>query len=199
MRMENSLPNGSISMLGTGYSRLWTTTNGDASNIGTPDALNYSQVALPVVLSSFSASVNGASIKLYWTTEWEVNNYRFDVERKSFIGSWEKISFVNENGNSNSTKQYSFIDNNINTGSYSYRLRQIDKDGISVYSKINEISFLKSVEYTLTQNYLNPFNPSTSISFTLPESGIVKIIVYNLPGQEIKTLVNVYKDAVVHF
>ena len=131
---ENSLPNGSISMIGTGYSRLWTTTNGDAPNIGTPGALNYSQGALPVELSSFSASVIGASIILNWTTETEVNNYGFDVERKSFMGSWEIISFVNGNGNSNSTKQYSFIDKNVYTGAYSYRLRQIDNDGnISIF------------------------------------------------------------------
>jgi hypothetical protein len=196
---ENSSPNGSISMIGTGYSRLWTTTNGDAPNIGTPGALNYSQGALPVELSSFSASVIGASIQLNWTTETEVNNYGFDVERKSSTGSWEKISFVNGNGNSNSTKQYSFIDNEVNSGTYSYRLKQIDNDGKYSYSKIIEISLLKSIEYTLAQNYPNPFNPTTLISFTLPEAGTVKLTVYNLLGQEIKTLVSGYKDSGVHF
>ena len=196
---ETSSPNGSISMIGTGYSRLWTTTNGDAPNISTPGTLNYSQGALPVELSSFSASVNGASIKLTWTTETETNNFGFDVERKTIMGSWEKISFVNGNGNSNSTKQYSFTDKNLNSGNYSYRLKQIDNDGQYTYSKIIEISFLKSIEYILTQNYPNPFNPSTSISFTLPESGNVKLTVYNLLGQEIKTLVNGYKNSGVHF
>ncbi|MBX7150853.1 T9SS type A sorting domain-containing protein [bacterium] len=43
-------------------------------------------------------------------------------------------------------------------------------------------------EFTLKQNYPNPFNPSTTIAFDLPQDGTLKLVVYNLLGQRVKTL-----------
>ena len=54
-------------------------------------------------------------------------------------------------------------------------------------------------EYGLDQNYPNPFNPSTKIEFSIPEPAKVKIIVYNMLGQEIKTLLDEPKDLGFHF
>jgi uncharacterized membrane protein len=44
--------------------------------------------------------------------------------------------------------------------------------------------------FTLEQNYPNPFNPSTSIKFSLPKASVVKLVIYDLLGKEIRTLVN---------
>ncbi|MGB5892684.1 MAG: T9SS type A sorting domain-containing protein, partial [Ignavibacteriaceae bacterium] len=44
----------------------------------------------------------------------------------------------------------------------------------------------------------NPFNPSTTISFNLPESGKVTLKIYNIIGKEIKTLVEGYREAGIH-
>jgi hypothetical protein len=162
-----------------------------------------SDINLPVELSSFSASIIGSSVKLNWKTATEINNYGFDVERMSRVNgqtseNWKTIGFVNGSGNSNSPKSYSFTDQSISAGKYSYRLKQIDNDGQFEYSKTIEVDFGAPKKFELTQNYPNPFNPSTTIRFNLPEAGNVKLIIYNILGQEIQTLVNEFKEAGVH-
>ncbi len=58
---------------------------------------------------------------------------------------------------------------------------------------VNEDIQLK--EYSLSQNYPNPFNPSTKISFKISEAGLVKLAIYNLLGNEVKTIIDEYKSA----
>jgi glycosidase len=49
-------------------------------------------------------------------------------------------------------------------------------------------------EYTLSQNYPNPFNPATVIDYSISQPSEVKIVVYDILGREIKTLVNEFKQ-----
>ncbi|MBL8007275.1 MAG: T9SS type A sorting domain-containing protein [Ignavibacteria bacterium] len=51
------------------------------------------------------------------------------------------------------------------------------------------------VVYNLSQNFPNPFNPSTSIDFALPKSGIVKLMIYDITGKEVAVLLNEFKSA----
>jgi len=158
---------------------------------------------LPVELSYFSAKVSENGINLKWRTETEVNNYGFEVERSQMSNvngqtEWRKLGFVTGNGNSNSPKDYSFVDEKVLAGKYQYRLKQIDTDGQFEYSKTIEVNFGSPNKIELSQNYPNPFNPTTTISFSLPQSGNVTLKVYNTIGQQVAELVNGYKEAGVH-
>ncbi|MGB2867922.1 MAG: T9SS type A sorting domain-containing protein, partial [Bacteroidota bacterium] len=52
--------------------------------------------------------------------------------------------------------------------------------------------------FTLSQNYPNPFNPSTRIEYTITQDGPVALRVFNVVGQEVRTLVNDYQSAGHH-
>lgn len=53
-------------------------------------------------------------------------------------------------------------------------------------------------DYTLAQNFPNPFNPTTNIRFALPKSGNVKLTVYDAVGREVQTIVNNHLSAGTH-
>jgi len=154
---------------------------------------------IPVELISLTASVNGNSVTLNWSTATELNNSGFDVERTPltppFIkggkqGGWEKIGFVEGHGTTTETHTYSFFDTDLIGGQYLYRLKQIDFNGQYEYSDIVEVELLP-VKYALFQNYPNPFNPETVIRFNISSSTseFVSLIVYDLLGNEVKRLI----------
>jgi flagellar hook assembly protein FlgD len=54
------------------------------------------------------------------------------------------------------------------------------------------------VKFVLNDNYPNPFNPQTNISFTVPSSGNINLTVYNITGQRVATLVDGYQHSGEH-
>ena len=169
------------------------TVNGTYSGGGT-----FCNSALPVELVSFTAISVKDKVELTWKTATELNNYGFEIERASASPgmNWDKIGFVQGNGNSNSPKEYSFIDHSVLSGSYSYRLKQLDNDGTFKYSEPVEVTINQIPnDYSLNQNYPNPFNPSTTIAYDIPKTSLVRISVYDILGKEIKLLVNTEKNS----
>lgn len=154
---------------------------------------------LPVELVSFDTNISGNTVNLNWATATEVDNYGFEIERKSFNQTnWEKIGFVNGSGNSNTEHKYSFIDENpIGGFKLQYRLKQIDNDGSFDYSNVVEIELVPETIF-ISQNYPNPFNPSTSIQFTLPSDANVKLKVSNILGESASVLVDDFITAGNH-
>ncbi|MBK7629540.1 MAG: T9SS type A sorting domain-containing protein [Ignavibacteriales bacterium] len=150
---------------------------------------------IPVELISFTLTNNNGLVKLNWNTATELNNRGFEIERSIDNSTYTKIGFVSGFGTTTEEKYYSFVDENATNGIYYYRLKQIDFDGSVNYSKVISSDVSAPAEFELKQNYPNPFNPSTRINYSIIESGLVKLSVYNLLGEVVGILVNQNQEA----
>ncbi len=157
-----------------------------STNIGSYNGL------LPVELASFVSNIYRNKVTLDWSTASETNNSGFNIERKKSNGTaWSKIGFVEGHGNSNVIKNYSYSDNLLQTGSYNYRLKQIDLNGSFEYFELhNLVEIGVPQKFELSQNYPNPFNPTTKIKFSLPYDSRISLNVYDISGRLISSIVN---------
>lgn len=155
--------------------------------------------ALPVELTSFTATTKFNQVSLNWQTANEVNNYGFEIERMSSQNTnWDEIGFVKGHGNSSSPKVYSFKDTPDGGGKFKYRLKQIDTDGKYQYS--NEVEAVLEIPtgFSVKQNFPNPFNPTTKIEFSISSDNNVEVNVFNVLGLKVATLMNEYVQAGTH-
>lgn len=150
------------------------------------------QSSLPVALSNFEAKLVNKNIVLSWTTNNEINNSGWEIEKinnnsnNPFV--WQKIGFVNGSINSNVLNNYTFIDSDILLGNtYQYRLKQIDKSGNFKYSVILIIKNSKPL-ITEVCVYPNPLQSNAVINFKVPVAGIVTANLYNDKGQLITNI-----------
>jgi len=173
------------------------------NHIWIPDTYNhrvlrYDVAPLPVELTSFTAITQNQKIILNWTTETELNNNGFEIQRRAANSEFVAIGFVKGAGTTTAQNEYTFTDRNLSNGIYFYRLKQIDFGGSYEYSSEVEVDFEGLVNYSLIQNYPNPFNPSTKIGYTLKERTSVKVTIMNILGEEVAVLTNEIQEQGFH-
>ncbi len=145
--------------------------------------------AVPVELTSFTYNLQGNDVVLNWTTATELNNQGFEIERSSSSQDWTKIGYVPGFGTTTEPRSYSYMDNDVSDGIYYYRLKQIDFSGAFEYSgEIEVLVDFTPQSFELSQNFPNPFNPTTTIQFQVPEASDVTIVIYDMLGQIVKEL-----------
>ncbi len=167
---------------GTKYSDFsWAVFSDDTP--GTPNSDGANDQSLPVELSTWTATSTKGLVILSWTTESEVENQGFIIERRNSkyeTGNWQKIAGFDTDptleGQGSVTRQsnYTYKDNQVEVGqTYVYQLSDVDYQGkvtkhgeISVTVKAAEQN-LKPTDLILHAAYPNPFNPTATISFTI--------------------------------
>ena len=148
-------------------------------------------ITLPVELVSFTSAIQGRSVVLNWSTITEKNFYRFEIERTYMDNSsWHYIGSVKAAVLSNSPKNYSFTDTKLLSGKYNYRIKMVDNDGSFKYSDVIEADIDIPSMFDLSQNYPNPWNPTTKIDYQIPADARVILEVYNIAGQRVAEVVN---------
>jgi hypothetical protein len=90
---------------------------------------------------------------------------------------------------------YEFVILEVNGASCEFGLDDIYWEGGGTVSVIEGEFGQTPIEYSLNNNYPNPFNPLTTISYVLPEDALVNITIYDMMGRTVKTMVNKEQNA----
>lgn len=161
--------------------------------------------SLPVELTAFTAYLEQNNAVLRWTTESEIENLGFILERRTAnCENWCEIASYITNpdlrgqGNSTQRTEYNYLDKTVAPGNrYEFRLADVGYDGSARFHQTTVLAIDDGISVPermrLEPAYPNPFNPSTTLTFVLIETGPVRLSIYDITGREVTTLVDGFK------
>jgi hypothetical protein len=152
--------------------------------------------SLPVALTAFAARLQSDGVSLHWSVASELHNQAFMIERRLADSDdyFATIGEVEGRGTVADAADYAFVDKDVSAGeTYVYRLTSRDYSGLLHRygnGQIEVFAELLPEGYVLEGNYPNPFNPATTIRFSLANEARVSLVVFDVTGRKITTLVN---------
>jgi hypothetical protein len=156
---ENSI----IAIYGTGFIESEKSNNADKIQIGgvakyvgsggtvfgpataskttgpAPYGFSSGSVILPVKFIGFNLAHKGSDVLIQWSTSEEMNAFRYELERSFDAINWNTITFISAVGNSATINNYSYTDKGAGSKTVYYRVKQVDRDGKSVYTAVRSI------------------------------------------------------------
>ncbi len=138
-------------------------------------------VALPVTLDKFTATLTNTGVACTWQTLQEVNLDHFEIERSVDAINYIVAGKVKATGDSHQSLTYSFSDrvlDNFPIGKIYYRLRNIDKDGSSTYSNVASVVYNKLLSIVVSPN---PAREYLNVTLNSPEQKVT-IRILNISG-----------------
>jgi hypothetical protein len=152
-------------------------------------------VPVPAELASFAGQVTpDKEVLLQWSVVSQSNNLGWEVYRSTDKVRFEKIGeMILGAGTTDELMSYSFIDRDYPAvEALYYYLKQTDLSGHTARSNVIEVLLapvrVLPTANVLRQNFPNPFNPETTISFDLREGAVVELSIYDAAGQHVRTL-----------
>ena len=157
-------------------------------------------VPVPAELASFAGDLTvNNQVVLHWGVASQSNNLGWQVYRSTNNATFGPVGeLVAGEGTTDQYRTYTFNDIDLpKVDVVFYYLRQIDLDGSTARSDVIEVALGTTlvmeqalpVASDLRQNFPNPFNPETTISFDLDSQTIVSLKIYDVGGQLVKELV----------
>lgn len=138
---------------------------------------------LPVRFLSFNAQKKNDGVVITWSTDQEKNNSHFNVEKSENGSTWNSIGMVFPKEGS-SVNSYSFTDKSSVGAIVYYRIRQVDVDGGSTFSKVQVI---RNAEVKNLAQVFSPAQNSIRVNFAQPLESAVQIRLFSSNGQLIST------------
>jgi len=143
---------------------------------------------LPIELTSFKGKIASNGIaQLSWTTASETNNDYFEVQRRHESGDWEVVGSLPGAGTTSQSQSYEISDILPGTsGTYYYRLKQVDTDGVYTFSNVILLKFKVDKDEAFVIH--NP-DGSLAVNVELVDGAIIeKITVYDILGRPVRQL-----------
>lgn len=168
---------------------------------------NSGENTLPVELSSFTATVNAFNnVLLTWVTQSEDNCLGYHIFRNSTdgLGSAIDLQVLVLATNTSQQQIYAFEDEEIpGDGTYYYWLQSLEMDGgVTYYGPISVLFSTENVNTSpgiplateLLSAYPNPFNPNTTIRYSVLNPGTLTLDIFNSRGQFVRSFSAVHNQ-----